>query len=64
MLQGDSGSPVICGATETSTDPMYVAGIASWTVMVNGYCNENYPTVYTRIGFVRDWIRDSTPPYP
>jgi len=66
VCSGDSGSPVLCTATGTDTGPIYVAGIASWTVMNAQYCNENFPTVYVRIGHpeIRDFITTNTPPYP
>jgi len=58
---GDSGSPLLCGASEDQPDPQYVVGISSWTVVVNGYCNVNYPTVYTRVSKLLGWISTNVP---
>jgi secreted trypsin-like serine protease len=58
---GDAGSPLICDASyHGGAVESYVVGIASWTVMSNYMCNLNYPSVYTRLGYVRQWIDDNT----
>jgi len=61
VCSGDSGSPLLCGASEAQPDPKYVVGISSWTVIVNGYCNENYPSVFTRVSKYLDWISTNVP---
>jgi len=48
---GDSGGPFAC-PNENGT--LYLAGIASWVLKPCGQANR--PTVFTRVGYFRDWI--------
>jgi len=50
---GDSGGPLNCGGA--------VAGVTSWGMSSNGACLQNYPSVYSRTSFYREWIRANTP---
>ena len=49
---GDSGGPLVCDVG----GEWIQAGLTSW-----GYrgCNTNYPSVYSRITFFRQWITDN-----
>merc|ERR1712059_184390 len=50
---GDSGGPYIC-PLPGQTDAYYLAGIVSWGMIPCG--QENRPSVFTSVGFYRDWI--------
>ncbi|CAC5399727.1 Chymotrypsin-like serine proteinase,Trypsin delta [Mytilus coruscus] len=50
---GDSGGPMQCELQGTT----YLAGATSWGI---SGCGVGYPSVYTRISFFRNWIRQQT----
>ena len=50
--QGDSGGPMMLASDEG--DPIQV-GITSWGY---GCAKPNFPTVYTRVSFYADWIKE------
>merc|ERR1711976_191325 len=50
---GDSGGPLVCDVA----GEWILAGATSWG---NPYCPPTAPSVYTRITYFRDWIRDHT----
>ena len=45
---GDSGGPLSCRTSNTSTD-WIVAGVTSWGVRDGSGCTPDYPSVYTRV---------------
>ena len=49
----DSGGPLACKVGNTWT----LAGVTSWGV---SSCSPNYPDIYTRVSYYRDWIRRYT----
>ncbi|XP_065353059.1 trypsin-7-like isoform X2 [Cloeon dipterum] len=49
ICTGDSGGPLFVGGK--------VVGIVSWSA---NECEDDYPSVYTRVSSFRDWIRDNT----
>merc|ERR1712121_228147 len=51
--QGDSGGPLACNVGGT----WKVAGVTSWGLTG---CPTNYPSVYARVSYFRDWIAENT----
>ncbi|KAJ1081817.1 hypothetical protein NDU88_001991 [Pleurodeles waltl] len=49
---GDSGGPLVCQAGE----PWMLVGIVSWG---SSSCNVNYPAVYARVTYARNWIEET-----
>lgn len=52
---GDSGGPMNCPLS----GEFVVAGVTSWGISGGGACLPEYPSVYTRTGFYRQWIIDN-----
>jgi len=52
--QGDSGGPMMLASEEGEGDPIQV-GITSWGY---GCAKPNFPTVYTRVSYYADWIKE------
>lgn len=55
VQQGDSGGPMNCPLS----GEFVVAGVTSWGISGGGACLPEYPSVYTRTGFYRQWILDN-----
>lgn len=53
-FQGDSGGPLACNVN----GQWYLAGATSWGI--SGCTTRGYPSVYTRVSYFRDWIREKT----
>ena len=51
IFKGDSGGPLIC---PSDSGKSIMHGIVSWGHVPCGY--EQYPGVYTRTSYFRDWI--------
>jgi len=47
---GDSGGPLVCKEGDSYT----LAGVTSWGLIT---CSTEFPSVYTRMSFYRDWIK-------
>merc|ERR1711935_647675 len=50
---GDSGGPLVCKTGDDYT----LAGVASFGVVT---CTTSMPSIYSRISFFRDWIKDNS----
>jgi len=46
---GDSGGPLKCGND--------LAGLTSWGISSAGSCRQDFPSVYTRISYYRNWLQ-------
>ena len=52
--KGDSGGPLVC---ENGDGDLVLHGIVSWGM--RPCAQEQYPSVFTRVSYFRDWIEEN-----
>lgn len=55
VCPGDSGGPLTC----FHKGNQILAGLVSWFIGINNACNHTYPSVMTRISYVKQFILDN-----
>ena len=54
FIKGDSGGPLVCSNEDGD---LILQGIVSWGM--KPCAQEQYPNVYTRVSYYRDWIEEN-----